>query len=309
MEPTLIDGLIEFPWHLPLDVTALGMTINIQLNGKEVHLTLPMYDSDESRALVAPPSVTHGVMTFAPRSTFWGLRTSDSVYMMGEARLEFSVLPDSDPLPAELKEMDVAFTSWRNIVEQWAAAWSRELWPTPNSVINPSIQAKWPDGRIISGGFHVTARLMPLKPLDAVHVEAVFVKASRNERLPIEHALLLTARSAQVSGNYRQACIDSGTAAEASLAGAIKEMLSAKEVDEEYIDKSIVNANGIVGLIRLCGALGKKLTVSANKAADGLARSRNEAAHAGSTPSPEDTLAAVQQARSLIEEASPLPSL
>jgi hypothetical protein len=69
--------------------------------------------------------------------------------------------------------------------------------------------------------------------------------------------LLLTALSAQVGGNYRQTCIDSGTAAEASLAGAIKKILIAKGVNEDYIDKSIVNANGIVGLIKLYGTLGK----------------------------------------------------
>jgi hypothetical protein len=143
--------------------------------------------------------------------------------------------------------------------------------------------------------------------MSAAQVHAAFGHASTGEELPAEHKLLHASWAAHLEKDSRRAVIEAGTASEVALASAVRRLLVAQGVSEGFIETAIVNANGVAGLMSLYISLGGELSVSKKKVADRLAQMRNRAAHAGYTPTWEETDAAYKIARSIVLEACPLP--
>ena len=130
--------------------------------------------------------------------------------------------------------------------------------------------------------------------------------------LPPDHRFLIQAIMALAEGDYHRAAIDAGTASEVALTSAISEQLEAKELNQEYINQTTRRANGLEGLFSLYLSFGhpspvsRNISVSRNMVITQLATVRNDAAHAGQTPSIEDATRAVELAHALVTTAHPL---
>lgn len=106
--------------------------------------------------------------------------------------------------------------------------------------------------------------------------------------------------------DYRRASIDAGTASEVALASAIHEELTSKGLNPEFIARTIRTANGLDGLCSLYLSFGNTLPVSQRNVRANLASIRNDAAHAGRVPSPEEATRAVELAHALVTAAHPV---
>lgn len=108
-----------------------------------------------------------------------------------------------------------------------------------------------------------------------------------NVDLPPDHRLLMQAIMALAEGDYRRAAIDAGTASEVALASAMRELLQVKGVNDEFIEQTILRAQGIEGLFTEYLTLGtpvpvfRNAAVSRGRVMSQLAGVRNGAAHAG----------------------------
>jgi hypothetical protein len=120
-----------------------------------------------------------------------------------------------------------------------------------------------------------------------------------------DHRLLMQAIMALAEADYRRAAIDAGTAAETALAWAISDELRTRGLNPEYIDQTILSSNGLDGLLRIYSSFGRDLPVPRGRVRDQLSHVRNEAAHAGRTPSAEEAARAVELAHDLVKTVHP----
>jgi serine/threonine protein kinase len=123
--------------------------------------------------------------------------------------------------------------------------------------------------------------------------------------LPPEHRLLMEAIMALAETDYRRAAIDAGTASEVALSSAIYNELASKGLNPEFIDRTIRIANGLDGLLSVYRSFGHTVPVSQGNVRANLAGVRNDAAHAGRVPSPEEATRAVELAHVLVTSAHP----
>jgi serine/threonine protein kinase len=132
-----------------------------------------------------------------------------------------------------------------------------------------------------------------------------------NIELPPDHRFLMQAIMALAEADYRRAVIDAGTASEVALSSALSELLQAKGVPQEFIDHLVLRANGIEGLFTEYLLLGRPAPVSRNKEISRgalmaeLAGVRNKSAHAGTVPSAEEAIRAVELAHSIVTTSHP----
>jgi serine/threonine protein kinase len=132
-----------------------------------------------------------------------------------------------------------------------------------------------------------------------------------NIELPPDHRFLMQAIMALAEADYRRAAIDAGTASEVALSSAIAHLLQAKDVPQEFIENLILRANGIEGLFSEYLSLENPAPVSRNKEVSlaalraQLAGVRNKSAHAGTIPSAEEAIRAVELAHSIVTTAHP----
>jgi serine/threonine protein kinase len=135
------------------------------------------------------------------------------------------------------------------------------------------------------------------------HLKSVFMPKID---LPPEHRLLMQAMMALAESDYRRAAIDAGTASEVALASAIYDELSSKELNPEFIERTIRTADGLDGLYALYLSFGYALPVSQGNVRANLAGVRNRAAHAGQVPSRDEATRAVELAHALVTAARPV---
>jgi serine/threonine protein kinase len=124
--------------------------------------------------------------------------------------------------------------------------------------------------------------------------------------LPPDHRLLMQAIMALAEADYRRASIDAGTASEVALSSAICEELASKELNPDFIDRTIRAANGLDGLLSLYLSFGHSMPVSQGNVKANLAGVRNRAAHSGRVPSREEATQAVELAHALVTTAHPV---
>jgi hypothetical protein len=239
----------------------------------------------------------------------WGYRASAALCYISSARISFLLNPAADvAASSEFRDLGETFLKWFGIVREWAAAWSGEPLRTIGESRGSVLHVPTGGGLMAGSSIRMSSVYIGAAPLTLAQLRSAFGRASRDEHLPVEHRLLLSAQVAQMGGDFRLAVIDAGSAAEVGLAAAISEELGRKGVVGEFIERAIVDANGVVGLASLYAALGHTLAVSKNKVASQLAQVRNGAAHGGRVPTKPEADLAVQHARALVEHARPLAS-
>lgn len=309
-----VDGIAHFPESLPVSADALGVTVDTRIGKNRVKLTLPIEDSGGIGMPLAPPRNALGVEIPAPLAIFgdeWGMKVGADVYMIGAARASFLVtLPsENNKLPEDLRDLGDQFFLWFDTVYNWASTWSNLQTRKTGAVRPDAFHFVGPkSGRLTGSATHISVVMSnELRPLSRAQVESACSKASKGIRLPAEHRLLMQAGTSLNDRDYRQAVIDAGTAAEVALATTISESLRSKKLNADYIENSIVHADGLAGLISTYVWLGYSLPVSKNRASAQLASVRNKAAHAAYIPSPQEAVGAIGIARALVNHARPLP--
>lgn len=117
--------------------------------------------------------------------------------------------------------------------------------------------------------------------------------------------MLLSARHGLREGDHRRAAIDAATAAEVALGAAVTSALEAIGAPSEFIDRALLGANGLTGLVDMARSLGIDPVVSKARAADRIALVRNRAAHGGHSPDAEAASVAVHTATTIVESVAP----
>lgn len=305
-------GIFDFPWHLPVCTAALGIKETVRIGGHDVELSFPQAGNDFH---VFPPK--DGIPQFlsppaVPRSPFrrspweWGRRAKiDSHYISAAA---FSTLLHFDrewDFQPEFDTLKKGFTDWFQIVQDWAAAWTGAQPGAKISERGSSLRLyaqgkSWTDGGTIT--IHVHDCDMTERQL-----RGALQRASRGEQLPIEHRMLLSARSASATGDYRKSVIDAATGVEVALASHISSYLASRQTPQEFIDKMIVDVNGLASLFALCIRLGWESGISQPRLNNELTYVRNKAAHAGYTPTSDEARTVRAHATSIVKSLRPLP--
>lgn len=307
-------GVAHFPWAIPASPDALGIVEQVGLGSHVCKIALPAATSNAvGTPLEAPLDYRRKPLAEPMLSSFagqWGYRASATMCYISAARISFLLSPTTNVATSdEFRDLGETFLRWFEIVREWAAAWSHEPLRTIGESRGSVLHVPTGGGLMAGTGLRLGSVFIGAAPLTLAQLRSAFRRASRGEHLPVEHRLLLSAQVAQMEGDLRLAVIDAGSAAEVGLASAISEELSHKGVGGEFIERAIVDANGVVGLATLYAALGHTLAVSKNRLASQLAQVRNEAAHGGRMPTRPQAELAVQHANALVQAARPLASL
>jgi hypothetical protein len=315
-------GVAEFPWKIPVREECLGMLDRIRVGNRSVEIALPIngagtHETPPGAPLLAPQDYRGQPLAgpaISASTVNWGFRFSANLHYIGAARVSFLLTPASSIYTSpEFLELHQDFLNWFDIVQHWAAAWSGV--PLRIGGRQESISLiLTKDNRTVGTPIlffpavtvDLTAKAVPLS---RTQLQSAFRRASQGNQLPVEHRLLLSAQVARMAGDRRLAVIEAGSASEVALAAAVSEDLRSRKATIEFINQTIIDANGIVGLMALYMTLGHILSVSKNRVANELARIRNLAVHGGQIPTDSETQNAINHASALVQDARPLPAI
>lgn len=304
------DGVAHFPESLPVEADALGSVHAAKIGSHKVTFTLPVAGSGMS---VVAPKDSRGNDLMEPVlrefKGYWGYRSTERLYYISMARASFLLTPTPNIATSkEYGELGSSFFSWFDIVWHWTAAWSGEpLNSQIGDLRNSAFHVPTGDGRMAGTGTSLGGIFLGATPLSRSQVEGAFRRASAGQHLPTEHQLILASQSALLEGDLRRAVIDAGTAVEVALSSAVARELRARKVAPDFIDKVIINANGMAGLLGLYEAVGNRSPVSRNRLNNELAEVRNKAAHGGHIPLETKAQIAIDHASAIVAHAQPLP--
>lgn len=201
-----------------------------------------------------------------------------------------------------------ALGQWITTFRSWMGFWTQAPQISVNRKFHPPVRGAYQmDGtwrRFLEKGetqvFVMGTALASPQMIDA----AAAASSAHIEPKPEQ---LMYARAAE---NYllrdtRRAVIDACTAAEMALGHAVRAHLRGRSVDESVIDSILKRANGIVEVFRL-HLVATDSAVSLNRVMKELAGPRNDAAHDGLEPSAFVAKKALDAARQVLIEVSPV---
>lgn len=213
-------------------------------------------------------------------------------------------------------------SEWLSTVRSWLGAWTH----APQHPLAKRTSPEWvgvykTEGhwtRSSSGG--VTPTIVTGVPLvSPEQLDAAFRAASAAAYLedddearhvllvPLEHQILARAQLNSLLDDDRAAVIDTCCAAEVAMGKAVNRALEARGVDEDARDLMVSRTSGVVEMFRLY-LVATRSILGEKQVMDQLARPRNRAAHGGERPTTDIVKRSFKTARTLVEEASPLPS-
>lgn len=202
-----------------------------------------------------------------------------------------------------------AIWTWLELFLEWTKAWANDGAHRDSERIgylrfvdDDGVTAVG-HGATMKVGAPVSARHS--SALSISEVAAAALKASADERLPLEHRLLLDAFAPD---DARRNTIDAATAVEVALTAGLLEHLEALSVSEDVITALLARTNGLDGLSQLYKKLVgpfRPQSVS-GRAFEELCQSRNYAVHRGVQP---DAKRAVDVAVRIVDHLRPLPTV
>jgi hypothetical protein len=289
-------------------VQALGLVEKVSIGGHTVHLALPVVGSNGK---VGAPTGFRGApladQLVKSQQGRWGYRSTQSLYYVTAASASFLLLPQEAMHDSpEFNALGAAFFGWFRMVQEWASVWSNEPLGDFDTSHNSAFLIPSGDQNMTGTPVRVGAAFFGTQPLSRAQMSGALRRASRGDRLPVEHRMLLSARESQSGGDLRRAVIDAATAAEVALASYVADHLRSKRLGPEFINEMIKDVNGLVNLHALCTKLGGEPGVSKNKVREELANIRNHAAHAGQIPSADKVDAARKHAEVIVRTLRPL---
>ena len=124
--------------------------------------------------------------------------------------------------------------------------------------------------------------------------------------VPHEHLFLRDARAAFRREDYRKAVIDAATAAEVALSKVIRQRLTGAGRDAKAIEQIFKKTSGVVELDELYSVLDDPPPISRERLMNQVAEKRNEAAHAGISPTPDLARQSIATVSELLDAVTPV---
>lgn len=310
-------AIVRFPWGLPVSSDCLGTHLRARIDGRPGELSLPVRRGDEQ--LAAPvardgkPLAVQLDNRVRSYPDAWGYPGNPGTWYVKAAAVSLLLEPEEVSGATErLMDLQHAFVSWSRIVVEWASAWSRELMMGFEIDNDPILHVYSDDGvqLSLSNPRSRTMIVRDVRPMNLAQLTGAIARASKGDRLPVEHLTLLYAEDAMAAGDLRKSVIDAATATEVALAATVRSRLQSKQnhLSSEFIDEVIKDVNGIANLYSLCERLGEETGVSSKtRLTTQLANVRNRAAHAGKEPTLDETDTAVELAMTIVRTLRPLP--
>lgn len=319
-------GFLTFPKPIFCQPDGLGAAYESAIGGFACEVLLPHFPSGEAKpgaALLSPPPVDeHRAQLLSQRR--WGSVTHDT----GQAAVEAALVRFDMGVPAANLERPVTdagvdlmvppaasfhrdfrqgLSWWFDEFTAWLTAWSGQVMDpdlaprSPHAEVwelgsrGPSTQGS---GTVLGG----VAFNRSDTAADYYVIERAFFRAGQGRSFPLAHRLLRNAHKS----DGRLALIDAATAAEVAVSETLKTLFTG--TDPEGKEDAIGTASGLVDLIKIHNGLAKvPLQISWKRAANQLANPRNRAVHAGEAPDARTLEQALDVAKAIVEECSPLP--
>ena len=311
-----LNGYVEFPGPLFVALDALGKIVPTKIGDLAVRLHFPSQppkSNNEAPFLRGPATGRRKLDERLHPPPRWGQQTGTAA-QVNVVRITGNIAETTSPLgPDSLSNVQFACRSWFNMARDWIASWSGQprlldritrSAPTIGVSYGLSPRHLWQASEPPTVIFNVG-----LRPATGEQVRAGFRMAGLGTAAPLHRTLLLDARETLLLGDTRRAVIDAGSAVEVALAEALMNSAKPHKMPRTFVEESILQANGAVGLVKLYTSLGLgPLPVSANRIMNQLAGPRNRAAHSGSSPTAQEASRAISVALSVIDAALPMPS-
>ncbi|WHM41124.1 hypothetical protein [Streptomyces sp. BPTC-684] len=292
-----------------MGIDALGLVEHVTIGGQKVTLAFP--DLGSGGELTAAldgygKPIPQQMATFSEGR--WGYRSSSRLCYVSRASAVCLLQPQEKMSDAaDFNALSEAFPRWFRILQEWAAVWSGEPLRDFDDAHSSAIHIPAGDQHMTGSGALMGTVFIGAQPLNRSQLAGALRRASCQEHLPVEHRMLLSAKSAELGGDLRRAVIDAGTAVEVALGAYITDHLSKKRLPADFITEAIKSANGMVALHGLCTNLGAELEVSKNRLRAELAEIRNPAAHTGKIPTAAEARRARTHAETLVRALRPIP--
>lgn len=310
-----LEGIIELPHSVLVSEDVLGHGFTFRVEDGDAELWLPALPED---AAEAEWHNLHSPLPDAPRlaelvGEGWGRagfgkhpdHPRPLASWVEKVAFRATVNVEVSRAPAEYAyHFAGQFNAWLQFVEQWIDLWAPHAMARDHVVVStrgrfwdssthPEQLTGWSPHQVVNVVGSALA-------LDGTTLAAAIRRATDCEGPPTEWVFLLRARRAE---DGRTAVIEAATAVEVALARRLHDRLSA--LSEVARERMIVNANGLVGLLRLVEDIEGVSESSWRRVADRLANPRNQAVHAGVAPSA--VASALDEATSIVQLYAPLP--
>jgi hypothetical protein len=312
-------AVISLPDQIVVNGSVIGLAARSRIADVPVGISFPRVVPDhifhEPHGRLGMPEghrpALPSVLATAVRDD-WGYAKGTDIYAVRalQVSLRYSLSPDNNPLTApETKAVAFGIAQWFSVINAWLCAWHGMPAHLPSQDRGTTLHFTNRDGTLGGLGGNQSSTIVSGHPAaTAEQIRRALSYGSQARVLPLEHQLLLDARTQLWAGDHRRAVIDACTASEVALAAAIRVALTSRKVAPSFQELTLKAANGVAGLIDLYAAIVGVPPVSKRRAADRLAGKRNDAAHAGLPLSADDARTAVEVAAALVGAARPLPS-
>jgi hypothetical protein len=324
-----IDGIVDLAVPLEVQSDALGGRVPVIIGGYEGTIGLPLppasgIPSAGEVAFLQAPSLGSRPLPeltlYGMRAGRWGYIGSSQGHTFVEAvQIRIPLGDPSGTIPAQMHALGRAFDRWFESARDWICAWTGQPrhgeFDRAESHVSATIRVDGKPG-LYGSGVTLSRVFFGHQPADKDQMMSAFYCASRGYALPLEHALLLRAKSDFADGNFRLAVINACTAAEVSLSAAVKAALNSAAVRDKTVTNIMKQSSGAVELFRLFVITGGTATVpitggtasvSDDRVINELAKPRNEAAHAGGASTKPVAEQAIKIAIAIVKAAAPLP--
>ena len=272
-----LHAILNFPASLPVAAESLGRTFDVKIGRIGTRITFPHSDEDPTwarlRVDMSKSDPLHPLVTHDDEFD-WGSGENDS-WHVHKALVSFLVSAGRHPNESEeLGEFTEAFPRWFDTARRWVLAKldrpAAGLSQSSPTVIN-GVHERRPWGL----GGSDSMSLIVGRCASEQELKAAFRNASCGESLPLEHDLLLEARTALQLNDLRRAVVDSATASEVVLVQWLRRYLQQRGLTTDEAQAVTKGANGIVELYVLAVTLGLNLTVSKGRVINKIANPRN----------------------------------
>ena len=299
------EGFVQFPWALPVALDALGLRERIEIDSRRAWLTFPALEGEfPSSQLVCPLDARgRGLRGDVGSVASWGFQSTSALCYVTAART--SLFIDGDLTTS----VDVAY-AFRPLFESfrlWAESWLRSPLDAGGVANDSRLYLARRRDPMTSLGLSPTVIVVRDEGLSGAQVRGALRRASRGQLPPVEQTLLASGRRALFAGDTRRVVIEAGSAAEVAMSSYITRSLSSRNLPEGFVERVTTNANGLVGLHRLCVSLGWEPVVSKTRLGAELAEVRNHAAHRGEVPGRDTATTALDHAAAVVDSLSPMP--
>lgn len=334
-EPRVLEGHFACGSGLLVGIECLGRVYPTKTASHVVAISLPRLKSDWQKGLLDPPAWTYATSADAQQDA----ELSDGNFKWGTT-VGFHTEPSGTQVPdfarvlrwrfeTEVTTTNVAsdffdarakavqeLEGWWTLLSSWISIFTKQdfvdIGKTRSGIrVGPIVT--WSgnaDGRRSNGSRDTSIPIVSDEGVDILNDETLkgcISLAANGTQPPDEWLFIRDARALVNARQYRRAVIDAGTAAELAMTKLIDRYLAGISTDPTVKELLMKRYEALGG----CGQLLAKLSAGTlpQRLQQELGEPRNNAAHAGASPTEAEANTAIDKAVELVEQAYPLTNL